>query len=48
MDHFAVSVDPSGVVTVDTAAVIAGPALGTDTTGQQAEGPHCMGSGGSH
>jgi cytochrome b6-f complex iron-sulfur subunit len=48
MDHFAVSVDPNGVVTVDTASVIAGPALGTDTTGQQAEGPHCVGAGGSH
>ena len=41
MDHFAVSVD-GGVVTVDTGAVIPGPPIGTNTTGQEAEGPHCL------
>ena len=40
MDRFGVSVD-GGVVSVDTAAVILGPPIGTNTTGQEAEGPHC-------
>jgi cytochrome b6-f complex iron-sulfur subunit len=48
LDHFAVAVDATGQITIDTSKVIAGPANGTDTTGQQAEGPHCVGSGGSH
>jgi cytochrome b6-f complex iron-sulfur subunit len=37
-----VSVD-GGQVTVDTKAVIQGPPIGTNTTGQEAEGPHCVG-----
>ena len=40
LDHFAVSVD-GGDVVVDTATTIVGPPIGTDTTGQQIEGPHC-------
>jgi cytochrome b6-f complex iron-sulfur subunit len=48
LDHFAVSVDADGGITIDTKKAINGPAIGTDTTGQQAEGPHCVGSGGSH
>jgi cytochrome b6-f complex iron-sulfur subunit len=48
LDHFAVAVDAGGQITIDTSKVIAGPANGTDTTGQQAEGPHCVGAGGSH
>jgi len=40
LDRFAVAVE-GGVPVVDTAKVIAGPPLGTDTTGQQIEGPHC-------
>ena len=39
-DHFAISIDGSDVV-VDTATTITGPPIGTDTTGQQIEGPHC-------
>ena len=39
-DHFAISID-GGDVTVDTATVVSGPPIGTDTTGQQIEGPHC-------
>jgi cytochrome b6-f complex iron-sulfur subunit len=46
LDRFAVSVD-GGIVTVDSGALTNGPALGTDSTGQQAEGPHCTG-GASH
>jgi len=39
-DHFAISID-GGDVVVDTATTITGPPIGTDTTGQQIEGPHC-------
>lgn len=44
MDRFATSVS-GGSLTVDTGAVIQGPAIGTDTTGQEAEGPHCISGG---
>ena len=47
MDRFGVSVS-NGVVTIDTGAVFAGPAIGTNTTGQEAEGPHCVGASGGH
>jgi cytochrome b6-f complex iron-sulfur subunit len=46
MDRFSISVDGSGNVSVDTGTVIAGPPIGTNTTGQEAEGPHCIGEGG--
>ena len=39
-DHFAIAIEGSDVV-VDTSTVITGPPIGTDTTGQQIEGPHC-------
>ncbi len=45
MDRFGVSV-VNGVLTIDTGAVFAGPAVGVNTTGQEAEGPHCVGAGG--
>jgi cytochrome b6-f complex iron-sulfur subunit len=45
LDRFAVSVD-GGQVTVDTKTVIQGPPIGTNTTGQEAEGPHCVGGRG--
>ena len=44
LDRFIVSVD-GGVVTVDTRQIILGPPIGTNTTGQEAEGPHCVGGG---
>jgi cytochrome b6-f complex iron-sulfur subunit len=44
MDRFATSVS-GGSLTVDTGVVIQGPAIGTDTTGQEAEGPHCISGG---
>ncbi len=44
MDRFGVST-AGGVVTIDTGAVFAGPAIGVNTTGQEAEGPHCVGGG---
>lgn len=48
MDRFGVSVS-NGILTIDTGAVFAGPAIGINTTGQEAEGPHCVGAaGGKH
>ena len=48
MDRFAVSV-VNGVLTIDTGSVFAGPPIGVNTTGQEAEGPHCVGAaGGGH
>ncbi len=49
MDHFAVAVSPNGDVVVDTSIVYAGAPIGTNTTGQEAEGSHCLsGPGSSH
>ena len=48
MDRFGVSVDGAGNVVVDTGTVFPGPPIGTNTTGQEAEGPHCIGSVGEH
>lgn len=44
MDHFATSVS-GDVLTADTGNVIAGAPVGTDTTGQEPAGPHCVGGG---
>jgi cytochrome b6-f complex iron-sulfur subunit len=41
MDRFAVDIS-GGFLTVDTGAIILGPAIGTNTTGQEAEGPNCV------
>jgi cytochrome b6-f complex iron-sulfur subunit len=46
LDRFPVEVK-GGSVTVDTGIVIQGPPIGVNTTGQEAEGPHCV-SGGHH
>ncbi len=45
MDRFAMEVNGNNL-TVDTGTVIQGPPIGTNTTGQEAEGPHCVGGGG--
>ena len=45
MDRFPTEI-AGGVLTVDTGQVIQGPPIGTNTTGQEAEGPHCVGGGG--
>ena len=45
MDRFGLSVDSSGNVVVDTQVPFNGPPIGTNTTGQEAEGPHCIGAG---
>jgi len=47
MDRFPVEISASDEVTVDTGIVIQGPEIGVNTTGQEAEGPHCV-SGGEH
>ncbi len=41
LDRFAVAVD-GGQIVVDTGALSQGPPIGTNTTGQEAEGPHCV------
>jgi cytochrome b6-f complex iron-sulfur subunit len=46
MDLFVATIAASGDVTVDTATVFPGVPIGTNTTGQEAEGPHCISAGG--
>lgn len=43
MDRFAMSVNGGGELIVKTGTVIQGPAIGVNTTGQEAEGPNCIG-----
>jgi cytochrome b6-f complex iron-sulfur subunit len=45
MDRFATEVT-GGSLIVNTGQVIQGPPVGVNTTGQEAEGPHCVGGGG--
>ncbi len=45
MDRFGLAVN-NGVLVIDTGAVFGGPPIGTNTTGQEAEGPHCLAAGG--
>ncbi len=47
MDRFGVEISGE-TVSVDTGTVFQGPPIGTNTTGQEAEGPHCVGGGGGH
>jgi len=47
LDRFAMAVS-GGSLTVDTGAIIQGPPIGTNTTGQEAEGPHCVSGAGGH
>jgi len=47
MDRFAMEVS-GNQFSVDTGTVIEGPPIGTNTTGQEAEGPHCVSGGGGH
>jgi len=42
MDRFALAVSSTGSVSINTSTVFVGPAIGTNTTGQEAEGPHCV------
>ena len=45
MDRFPATIAANGDVTIDTGTTIPGPPIGTNTTGQEAEGPHCTGGG---
>ncbi len=44
MDHFPLEFSASGDVTVDTGTFVQGVPIGVNTTGQEAEGPHCVGA----
>ncbi|HEV3013966.1 MAG TPA: Rieske 2Fe-2S domain-containing protein [Actinomycetota bacterium] len=44
LDRFAIEVSGDQIV-VDTSKVITGPPRGTNTTGQELDGPHCVGGG---
>ncbi|MFT3851565.1 MAG: Rieske 2Fe-2S domain-containing protein [Ilumatobacteraceae bacterium] len=48
MDHFAATLTAGGDVVIDTGVVYTGVPIGTNTTGQEAEGPHCITGGGGH
>lgn len=48
MDRFPMQVSAANELIVDTGDIIQGPPIGTNTTGQEAEGPHCLSSGGGH
>ena len=47
MDRFAVAIT-GGNLTIDTGQIALGPTIGTNTTGQETEGPHCVTSAGAH
>jgi cytochrome b6-f complex iron-sulfur subunit len=47
MDRFPMSAQGNSLV-VDTGTIIDGPPKGTNTTGQEAEGPNCIADGGEH
>jgi cytochrome b6-f complex iron-sulfur subunit len=46
LDRFAIAVS-GGQIVVDTSKIITGPPRGTNTTGQELQGPHCVGGGGA-
>jgi cytochrome b6-f complex iron-sulfur subunit len=43
MDRYVIELDGDTVV-IDTSAPFIGPRVGTNTTGQEPEGPHCVGA----
>jgi len=43
LDHFPLEFSPANEVTIDTGNVVQGMPIGTNTTGQEAQGPHCVG-----
>jgi cytochrome b6-f complex iron-sulfur subunit len=45
MDHHPATISAGGDVTIDTGTVIPGAPIGTNTTGQEAEGPNCTSEG---
>jgi len=47
LDRFPITVSGNNL-SVNTGQIIIGPSIGTNTTGQEAEGPHCVGGGSKH
>jgi len=45
MDRHPAEITAGGDVVINTGIVVPGPAIGVNTTGQEAEGPHCTGGG---
>ncbi len=45
MDAYPATISASGEVSINTGQLVPGPPIGTNTTGQEAEGPHCTGGG---
>jgi cytochrome b6-f complex iron-sulfur subunit len=41
LDRFALNVNNDGTMSINTGVLFVGPPIGTNTTGQEAEGPHC-------
>ena len=48
MDRFPMAVNAANELLVNTGVIIQGPPIGTNTTGQEAEGPNCIGSSEDH
>ena len=48
MDRFAMQVNADQTFTVKTGTIVNGPPIGTNTTGQESEGAHCIGSSDDH
>jgi cytochrome b6-f complex iron-sulfur subunit len=44
LDHFPLEFSPANEVVIDTGTIVEGRPIGTNTTGQEAEGPHCVGA----
>ena len=44
LDRFAVRIE-GGNLSIDTRTIVVGPPIGTDTTRQEADGPHCVSIG---
>ncbi|MGI9121049.1 MAG: ubiquinol-cytochrome c reductase iron-sulfur subunit [Acidimicrobiales bacterium] len=44
LDHFPIKIE-GGNISVDTGTTVKGPPIGTNSTGQEAEGPHCVSGG---
>ncbi|MEO1057882.1 MAG: Rieske 2Fe-2S domain-containing protein [Actinomycetota bacterium] len=45
MDRFPATITPAQEVIIDTGTFVPGPPIGTNTTGQEAEGPNCTSEG---
>jgi len=45
MDRHPATISPAGDLSIDTGTLVPGPPIGTNTTGQEAEGPHCTSEG---